>query len=142
MSTVFGDGSEQEGGFFGKLVGAGKRLVTGEGLFTTVFTHNGSGKTHVGFSAPFPGTILPINLSDVGGGLICQKDSFLAAAKGVALGTAFRKKILTGLFGGKAFMLQKLEGDGWVFVHMGGTLIRPNWRRARCCMPTPAASLP
>jgi uncharacterized protein (TIGR00266 family) len=124
MSSVFGDASGQEGGFFGKLAGAGKRLISGEGLFTTVFTHNGSGKAHVGFSAPYPGTILPIKLSDVGGTLICQKDSFLAAAKGVSMGIAFRKKILTGLFGGEGFILQKLEGDGWVFVHMGGSLIR------------------
>jgi uncharacterized protein (TIGR00266 family) len=124
MTTVFGDGSaSQGGGFFDKLVGAGKRLVTGESLFTTVFTHNGSGKARVAFSAPVPGTILPIDLSDIGGTLICQKDSFLAAAKGVSIGIQFQSKAMTGLFGGEGFIMQKLEGDGWVFVQMGGTLI-------------------
>lgn len=124
MTTVFGDGSAaQGGGLFDKLVGAGKRLITGESLFTTVFTHQGSGKARVAFGAPVPGTILPINLADVGGTLICQKDSFLAAAKGVSIGIQFQSKALTGLFGGEGFIMQKLEGDGWVFVQMGGTLI-------------------
>jgi uncharacterized protein (TIGR00266 family) len=124
MSTVFGDGSSgQSGGFFDKLVGAGKRLITGESLFTTVFTHTGTGKARVAFSAPVPGIILPIDLSDVGGTLICQKDSFLAAAKGVSIGIQFQSKAMTGLFGGEGFIMQKLEGDGWVFVQMGGTLI-------------------
>ncbi len=122
MTTIFGDGSGQEGGFMGKLVGAGKRVLTGESLFTTVFTHNGKGKAHVAFAAPYPGTILPIDLTTVGGRLICQKDSFLAAAKGVSVGLAFQKKIMTGLFGGEGFIMQKLEGDGMVFVHVGGTL--------------------
>jgi len=124
MNTIFGDGSAQAtgGGFLDKLVGAGKRLITGESLFTTVFTHSGQGKGHVAFAAPFPGNILPIRLSDVNGRLICQKDSFLCAAKGVSIGISFQKKILTGLFGGEGFVLQKLEGDGWVFVHMGGTV--------------------
>ncbi len=124
MTTVFGDGSGgQDGGFMGKLVGAGKRLVTGESLFTTVFTHNGGGKARVAFAAPVPGTILPIKLDTVGGTLICQKDSFLAAARGVQLGIAFQKRIMTGLFGGEGFIMQKLTGDGWVFVQMGGTLV-------------------
>ena len=124
MTTVFGDGSgEGGGGFMGKLLGAGKRLVTGESLFTTVFTHNGSGKAKVAFSAPVPGAILPIKLSDVGGTLICQKDSFLAAARGVSIGIQFQRKMMTGLFGGEGFIMQKLEGDGWVFVQMGGTVI-------------------
>jgi uncharacterized protein (TIGR00266 family) len=124
MSTVFGDGSSgQSGGFFDKLVGAGKRLITGESLFTTVFTHTGTGKARVAFSAPVPGIILPIDLSDIGGTLICQKDSFLAAAKGVSIGIQFQSKAMTGLFGGEGFIMQKLEGDGWVFVQMGGTLI-------------------
>jgi uncharacterized protein (AIM24 family) len=109
MTTVFGDGSPVEGGFMGKLLGAGKRLVTGESLFTTVFTHNGQGKARVAFGAPIPGTILPLKLSDLGGTLICQKDSFLAAAKGVSIG--------------EGFIMQKLTGEGWVFVQMGGTLI-------------------
>jgi uncharacterized protein (TIGR00266 family) len=123
MSTVFGDGRGAEGGFMGKLLGAGKRLVTGESLFTTVFTHEGRGKARVAFSAPVPGAILPIKLSDMGGTLICQKDSFLAAARGVSIGVQFQRKMLTGLFGGEGFIMQKLEGDGWVFVQMGGTIV-------------------
>ena len=125
MTTVFGDGSaaDQQGGFMGKLIGAGKRLVTGESLFTTVFTHHGSGKARVAFAAPTPGTILPIKLDEVGGTLICQKDSFLAAAKGVQVGIAFQRRMMTGLFGGEGFIMQKLDGDGWVFVQMGGTLV-------------------
>lgn len=123
MTTVFGDGRAQDDGFMGKLLGAGKRLVTGESLFTTVFTHQGQGKARVAFSAPVPGSILPIKLSDVGGTLICQKDSFLAAARGVTIGVQFQRRILTGLFGGEGFIMQKLEGDGWVFVQMGGTIV-------------------
>jgi len=125
METVFGDGSGQnsDGGFMGKLLGAGKRLVTGESLFTTVFTHTGSGKAHVAFGAPYPGNIIPVPLNSVGGVLICQKDSFLCAAKGVAIGVHLQKKILTGLFGGEGFIMQKLEGDGMVFVHAGGTVV-------------------
>jgi uncharacterized protein (TIGR00266 family) len=128
MTTVFGNGAGQEGGFMGKLLSAGKRLVTGESLFTTVFTHNGTGKARVAFGAPVPGTILPLRLADLGGTLICQKDSFLAAAKGVEIGIHFQKRILTGLFGGEGFIMQKLEGDGWVFVQMGGTLIERDLR--------------
>jgi uncharacterized protein (TIGR00266 family) len=123
MSTVFGDGRGQEGGFMGKLLGAGKRLVTGESLFTTVFTHTGRGKARVAFASPIPGAIVPIRLAEVGGRLICQKDSFLAAAKGVAIGVHFQQRILTGLFGGEGFIMQKLEGDGWAFVQMGGTIV-------------------
>lgn len=123
MTTVFGDGSSSSGGgFMDRLIGAGKRLVTGESLFTTVFTHHGTGKARVAFAAPTPGTILPLRLADFGGTLICQKDSFLAAAKGVQLGIAFQRRIMTGLFGGEGFVMQKLDGDGWVFVQMGGTL--------------------
>jgi uncharacterized protein (TIGR00266 family) len=124
METIFGDGSQQSqsSGFFGKLLGAGKRLLTGESLFTTVFTHMGQGKARVAFAAPYPGKILPMRLSDLGGTLICQKDSFLCGAKGVSVGIAFQRKLMTGLFGGEGFIMQKLEGDGWVFVHAGGTL--------------------
>jgi len=129
MTTVFGDGAGQEGGFMGKLLSAGKRIVTGESLFTTVFTHRGSGKARVAFGAPVPGAILPIRLADIGGTLICQKDSFLAAAKGVSIGIHFQRKILTGLFGGEGFIMQKLEGDGWVFAQMGGTLIERDLAR-------------
>jgi uncharacterized protein (TIGR00266 family) len=122
METLFGDGSQQSSGLLGSLLGAGKRLLTGESLFTTVFSQQGSGKGRVAFAAPYPGTILPLNLRDFGGKLVCQKDSFLAGAKGVSIGIQFQKKILTGLFGGEGFVLQKLEGDGWVFVHLGGTV--------------------
>ena len=124
MTTVFGDGSEAGGGgFMGKLLGAGKRLVTGESLFTTVFTHNGGGKARVAFASPTPGAILPIKLDSVGGTLVCQKDSFLAAARGVSIGIEFQRRIMTGLFGGEGFIMQRLDGDGWVFVQMGGTVV-------------------
>lgn len=125
METVFGDGNrqQQKQGFFDKLVGAGKRLITGESLFTTVYTHAGSqGKAHVAFAAPYPGTIIPMSLRQMGGRVICQKDAFLCAARGVQIGIFFQKKILTALFGGEGFIMQKLEGDGMVFVHAGGTI--------------------
>ncbi len=126
MTTVFGDGSEElsGGGFLDKLVGAGKRLITGESLFTTVFTHHGEGKARVAFAAPYPGHILALKLDEVGGRLICQKDAFLCAARGVSLGIAFQKRIMTGLFGGEGFIMQDLRGDGWVFVHVGGTTVK------------------
>ena len=129
MTTVFGDGSgAQGGGFMGKLLGAGKRLVTGESLFTTVFTHNGSGKARVAFASPTPGAIVPLRLGDVGGALICQKDSFLCAAKGVSIGIHFQQRVMTGLFGGEGFIMQRLEGDGWVFVQFGGAIIERELR--------------
>ncbi|MBI5586169.1 MAG: TIGR00266 family protein [Deltaproteobacteria bacterium] len=124
METIFGDGSGSGGGgLMDKLLGAGKRLLTGESLFMTVFTHNGPGKGHAAFGAPYPGNIIPIPLPSVGGTLICQKDSFLCAAKGVAIGIFFQRRILTGLFGGEGFIMQKLEGNGIVFVHAGGTMV-------------------
>ena len=123
METVFGDGAQKEGGFMGKLLGAGKRLLTGESLFMTVFTHMGEGKAHVAFGAPYPGNIIPVNLAECGGTMICQKDCFLAAAKGVSIGIHLQKKIMTGLFGGEGFIMQKLEGDGMAFVHAGGTVV-------------------
>lgn len=124
MTTVFGDGSGGQGkGFMGALLGAGKRLITGESLFTTVFTNQGRAKAKVAFASPTPGAILPIKLDSVGGTLICQKDSFLAAARGVSIGIAFQRRIMTGLFGGEGFIMQKLDGDGWVFVQMGGALV-------------------
>ncbi|GAB4197149.1 MAG: TIGR00266 family protein [Wenzhouxiangellaceae bacterium] len=123
MDTIFGDGSGQEGsGLLGKLMGAGKRLVTGESLFTTVFHNEGSGKRRVAFAAPHPGKIVPIDLSKMGGEFICQKDAFLCAARGVSLGVAFQRKIGTALFGGEGFIMQRLQGDGMAFVHAGGTL--------------------
>jgi uncharacterized protein (TIGR00266 family) len=126
MDTVFGDGSNSGGGggLFGKLLGAGKRLVTGEGLFTTVYTNQARGKQRVAFGAPYPGKILPMDLRQLGGMLICQRDAFLCAARGVSLGIAFQRKLSTGFFGGEGFIMQKLEGDGLAFVHAGGTVVK------------------
>ncbi|MED4401312.1 TIGR00266 family protein [Metabacillus fastidiosus] len=124
METIFGDGAEQSGGFFGKLVGAGKRVLTGESLFMTVFTNKGVGKRKVSFAAPYPGKIIPVDLNEQGGKVICQKDAFLCAAKGVSIGIDFQKKLGTGFFGGEGFIMQKLEGDGLAFLHAGGTIIK------------------
>ncbi|SEK99335.1 TIGR00266 family protein [Roseateles sp. YR242] len=124
MDTVFGDGSANQGGFFGKLLGAGKRLVTGESLFTTIYSNEGQGKKRVAFAAPYPGKILPMDLSQLGGTLICQKDAFLCAARGVSLGIALQQRLSTGFFGGEGFIMQKLDGDGLAFVHAGGTVVR------------------
>ena len=122
LNTIFGDGSQQQGGFMGALLGAGKRLLTGESLFMTVFQNQGPGKSKAAFAAPYPGKIVPLHLKELGGSLLAQKDSFLCAAKGVSLGIAFTRRFGAGLFGGEGFILQKLEGDGWCFVHAGGTL--------------------
>ncbi len=122
METIFGDGSASNSGFMGSLLGAGKRLLTGESLFTTVYTNQGSGKRKVAFGAPYPGRIIPVKLDQLGGTLLCQKDAFLCAAKGVSLGIAFQKRLGAGFFGGEGFILQKLEGDGLAFVHAGGAL--------------------
>jgi uncharacterized protein (TIGR00266 family) len=124
MNTVFGDGSSSSAsnGLVGKLLGAGKRLITGESLFMTVFTNTGSGKQQVAFAAPYAGRIVPMDLSTLGGSLICQKDSFLCAARGVSIGIAFQRKIGVGLFGGEGFIMQRLDGDGLCFVHAGGTI--------------------
>jgi uncharacterized protein (TIGR00266 family) len=122
MDTVFGDGSQQNKGFIGALMGAGKRLITGESLFMTVFHNEGHVKRIAAFGAPYPGKIQPIHLSEVGGEIVCQKDSFLCAAKGVSIGIAFNKRFGAGLFGGEGFIMQRLTGDGWAFVHAGGTL--------------------
>ncbi len=119
MQTIFGDGSKQEG-LMGKLFSAGKRLLTGESLFMTAFTNIGQGKRHVSFASPYPGKIIPIDLSLMGNKIICQKDAFLCAAKGVSVGIEFQRKLGTGLFGGEGFIMQKLEGDGMSFVHAGG----------------------
>ncbi|WP_316569020.1 TIGR00266 family protein [Neobacillus sp. YIM B06451] len=122
METIFGDGSGGNGGLMGKLFSAGKRMLTGESLFMTTFTNVGSGKRHVSFASPYPGKIIPMDLSELGGKIICQKDAFLAAAKGVSVGIEFQRKIGTGFFGGEGFIMQKLEGDGLAFVHAGGTI--------------------
>jgi uncharacterized protein (TIGR00266 family) len=122
METIFGDGSKQPNGVLDALWGAGKRILTGESLFMTVFTNQGGGKHKVAFGAPYPGKIIPLDLQAIGGQLICQKDSFLCAARGVSVGIAFQRKIGVGLFGGEGFIMQKLEGDGLCFVHAGGTI--------------------
>ncbi len=125
METIFGDGSKGHGsGLMGKLMGAGKRLITGESLFMTTFTNEGSGKKHVYFASPYPGSIIPMDLSQYGGKIICQKDAFLAAAKGVSVGVEFQRKVGVGFFGGEGFIMQKLEGDGMAFVHAGGAIHR------------------
>jgi uncharacterized protein (TIGR00266 family) len=126
METIFGDGSQAQKGFLGALMGAGKRLLTGESLFMTVFLNRGNGKRKIAFGAPYPGKIIPVNLPDIGGELIAQKDSFLVAAKGVSVGIAFNRKIGVGLFGGEGFIMQRLQGDGLAFVHAGGTLKEKN----------------
>ena len=123
METIFGDGSgQQRAGVMGALFGAGRRLLTGESLFMTVFTNGGAGKQQVAFAAPYPGKILPLHLEQLGGELICQKDSFLCAARGVSIGIAFQRKIGVGLFGGEGFIMQRLTGDGLCFVHAGGSV--------------------
>jgi uncharacterized protein (TIGR00266 family) len=124
MDTVFGDGSASSGGLFNKLLGAGKRLVTGESLFTTVYTNQGRSKLRIAFAAPYPGKILPMDLRQLGGMLICQKDAFLCAAKGVSLGIYLQQRMSVGFFGGEGFIMQKLEGDGLAFVHAGGTCVK------------------
>jgi uncharacterized protein (TIGR00266 family) len=120
MQTIFGDGSQQQGGLLGKLLGAGKRLLTGESLFMTAFTNVMQGKKRVSFASPYPGKIIALDLLQLGGTVICQKDAFLCAAKGVSVGIEFQKKLGTGLFGGEGFIMEKLEGDGMAFMHAGG----------------------
>jgi uncharacterized protein (TIGR00266 family) len=122
MDTIFGDGSKgsQQSGLFGKLVGAGKRLLTGESLFMTAFTNESAWRKKVSFAAPYAGKIIPLDLHELGGKVVCQKDAFLCAAKGVSIGIEFQRKLGTGLFGGEGFIMQKLEGDGMAFVHAGG----------------------
>jgi uncharacterized protein (TIGR00266 family) len=134
MDTVFGDGSGQQGGLLGKLLGAGKRLVTGESLFTTVYTNTANRKLRVAFAAPYPGKILAMDLRRFGGTLICQKDAFLCAARGVSLGIALQRKLSVGFFGGEGFIMQKLEGDGLAFVHAGGTLLERELRPGETLM--------
>lgn len=121
METIFGDGSEQKG-LMSRLVGAGKRVITGESLFMTVFTNKAGGKKQVSFAAPYPGKIIPVDLKEMQGKVVCQKDAFLCAAKGVSVGIDFQKKLGTGFFGGEGFIMQKLEGDGLAFLHAGGTI--------------------
>ena len=124
METIFGDGSTQQSGLFGTLLSAGKRMLTGESLFMTAYLNQNNSKSKVSFASPYPGKILAIDLTVFGGKFICQKDSFLCAAKGVAVGIEFSQKLGRGLFGGEGFIMQKLEGDGMAFVHSGGTLAK------------------
>ncbi len=119
-----GDGSKPEQGFFGKVLDMGKRAITGESLFITHFTNSGSGKKEVSFAAPYPGKIIALNLGDMGGELICQKDAFLCAAHGTEISIAFNKKLGSGFFGGEGFILQRLRGDGLAFMHAGGTVVQ------------------
>ena len=122
MQTIFGDGSQQNTGVLGSLLGAGKRLLTGESLFMTAYLNRAAVKRRVAFGAPYPGKIIPVHLAEIGGTILAQKDSFLCAAKGVSVGIAFNKKIGAGLFGGEGFIMERLEGDGWCFMHAGGTI--------------------
>jgi uncharacterized protein (TIGR00266 family) len=123
METIFGDGSQQQGGIFSKLFSAGKRLLVGESLFMTAYTNVGGGKKRVSFASPYPGKIIALDLQKLGGKIICQKDAFLCAAKGVSIGIEFQKKLGTGLFGGEGFIMEKVEGDGMAFVHAGGHVL-------------------
>ncbi len=127
MQTIFGDGSQQQGGgLMGKLFSAGKRLLVGESLFMTAFTNVGHGKRRVSFASPYPGKIIPLDLSQLGGAVVCQKDAFLCAAKGVAINIEFQRKLGTGLFGGEGFIMEKLQGDGMAFMHAGGHVFERN----------------
>ncbi|RMG73517.1 MAG: TIGR00266 family protein [Nitrospirae bacterium] len=123
MNTIFGDGSQESESLIGKLFGAGKRILTGESLFMTAFTNRGSIKQHVAFGAPYPGKIIPFDLKEHGGEIICQKDGFLCAAKGISIGIAFQRRLGVGFFGGEGFILQRITGDGYAFVHAGGAIM-------------------
>lgn len=123
METVFGDGNHANSSVWDKVLGAGKRILTGESLFMTTYTHKGAGRGTVTFAAPYPGKIVPLKLSEHGGKIVCQKDAFLCAAKGVSVGIEFQKKLGVGFFGGEGFIMQKLEGDGWAFMHAGGHIV-------------------
>ena len=124
FESKMGDGSNPDEGLMSKMFGAAKRKLTGESVFITHFTNNGSGKRRVAFSAPYPGSIVALDMAELGGRIICQKDSFLAAALGTKISITFNRKLGTGFFGGEGFILQSLEGDGKAFIHAGGTLIK------------------
>jgi len=124
FETKMGDGADPDQGLFGKMFGAGKRMLTGESAFTTHFTNNGNQKRKAGFAAPYPGNIIALDMAEIGGEFICQKDAFLCAALGTKIGITFNKKLGSGLFGGEGFILQKLEGDGMAFAQAGGTIIK------------------
>ncbi|MHA3774190.1 TIGR00266 family protein [Verrucomicrobiota bacterium sgz303538] len=129
FETKMGDGSSPSGGFLGSLMNIGKRMLTGESLFMTHFTHRGGrGKSRVAFAAPYPGKIVPINLAEVGGEILCEKAAFLCAAMGTSVGIAFNKRLGAGFFGGEGFILQRLQGDGLAFIHAGGTIVKRELR--------------
>jgi uncharacterized protein (TIGR00266 family) len=128
FESKLGDGSDPEQGFFGKMFSAGVRMVTGESLFMTHFCNEGHGKSHVGFAAPYPGAVVPVDMGEIGGELVCQKDSFLCAALGTRVSVTFSRRIGAGLFGGEGFILQKLEGDGMAFMHAGGAVMKKELR--------------
>lgn len=136
MTTIFGDGSQESrgGGLWSKVLSAGKRMLTGESLFMTAFTHQGRGKKRVSFASPYPGKIIPIDLDEMAGKIICQKDAFLCAAKGVSVGIEFSRKLGRGFFGGEGFIMQKIEGDGLAFLHAGGTVIEKDLARGETLM--------
>jgi len=136
FETKMGDGSEPDTGFMGKLMAVGKRALTGESIFMTHFTNRGAGKKRVTFAAPYPGTVVPIDLSALGGELLCEKDAFLCAALGTKVGIAFNRKLGSGFFGGEGFILQRLQGDGMAFVHAGGTVIRKELKGERLLVDT------
>ncbi len=128
FEAKLGDGADPDQGFFGKMFSAGVRMVTGESLFMTHFTNTGGGKARIGFAAPYPGSVVPVDLAQIGGEVVCQKDSFLCAARGTRVSVTFSKRLGAGFFGGEGFILQKLEGDGMAFMHAGGTVMRKEMR--------------
>ncbi len=136
FEAKLGDGSNPSQGFFGKIIDSGKRVITGESLFMTYFTNNGTGKRRAAFAAPFPGQVIPIDMMAAGGELICQKDAFLCAALGTKIDIAFTKRIGVGFFGQEGFILQKLSGDGMAFVHAGGTIVKKELRGERLLVDT------
>ncbi len=123
LDTVFGDGSQQQTGLLDKLVGAGKRALTGASLFTTIYANQSAQVRRIAFAAPYPGKIIPVDLARIGGSIICQKESFLCAARGVSIDVAFQRRLGTGFFGGDGFIMQRLAGDGLAFLHSGGTIV-------------------
>ena len=136
FETKMGDGSEPDKGIFGKLLDAGKRALTGESIFITHFTNMGSGKKEVAFAAPYPGAIIPLDLSEIGGEILCQKDAFLCAALGTSVSIAFNKRLGSGFFGGEGFILQRLRGDGMAFLHAGGAIIKKELKNEKLLIDT------
>ncbi|WP_421870995.1 TIGR00266 family protein [Marinoscillum sp.] len=136
FETKMGDGSQPDKGLFGKLLDAGKRAFTGESIFLTHFTNRGAGKKEVAFAAPYPGAIIPLDLAEIGGEMLCQKDAFLCAALGTSVSIAFNKRLGSGFFGGEGFILQRLRGDGMAFLHAGGTIVKKELRNEKLLIDT------